>query len=213
MVVVVSTLVLIAGLVGQANALSASATFTFGAGTLDIVLVNSTANPTDVGNDAISGLVFSTSAGSGGTLASSSAQEITINAGGTFSLGGTVSTGWAFGAFGSGDILCVICSSNPPIAPAHLLIGPPGGATYSNANGSIAGNGPHNPFLNQTATFHITNAAFTAGTTISNVTFLTGTTFNATPPGPPSTPEPASLLLLGAGLTGLGVWRSRKGQA
>jgi hypothetical protein len=59
----------------------------------------------------------------------------------------------------------------------HLIIGPPGaGNVYSNADGSIAGNGPHNPFLNQTATWVINAPNVSAATTISAATFSIGTT-------------------------------------
>ena len=60
--------------------------------------------------------------------------------------------------------------------PTDLIIGPPGGATYSNANSSIAGNGPHNPFVNQTGTFVVTVAGVTAATNITSATFSFGTT-------------------------------------
>jgi len=177
---------------------NASATFTTGAGTLSVTLTDLQANPTDVAQ-LLSDLFFTLSNGStAGTLTSSSAQEITVNAGGTFTLGGTVSTGWALSPSGGSLLLNVL---GTPIGPAHLIIGPPGGATYSNANGSIAGNGPHNPFLNQTATFTITDPSITAATTVTGATFSFGTTAGANVPGtPPSVPEPATLLLLATGL-------------
>ena len=52
-------------------------------------------------------------------------------------------------------------------APSHLIIGPPDASNlYSNANDSIAGNGPHNPFLDGTATFMLDIAGVTADTTL-----------------------------------------------
>jgi hypothetical protein len=100
--------------------------------------------------------------------------------------------------------------------PAHLIIGPPGaGGTYSAANGSIAGNGPHNPFLSQSATFTITGTGITADTTITSATFSFGTTSGVTIVGVPvaTVPEPVSLVLAlcGIGTVGLvGIYRSRR---
>jgi hypothetical protein len=91
--------------------------------------------------------------------------------------------------------------------PAHLIIGPPGaGNVYSNADGSIAGNGPHNPFLNQTATWVINAPNVSAATTISAATFSFGTTDGGNlitgVPFSSTVPEPGSfgpLLVLGVG--------------
>src|SRR5690349_5921901 len=71
-----------------------SAVFTTSAGQISITLNDLLANPTDVAQ-LISDLSFTLSNGAAtGTLASSSAQQITDNGNGTFTLGPTASTGW-----------------------------------------------------------------------------------------------------------------------
>jgi hypothetical protein len=54
-------------------------------------------------------------------------------------LGSSVPTDWGIALNGA--------------TPAHTIIGPAGSGGYTNADGSIAGNGPHNPSLDRTATF------------------------------------------------------------
>ncbi len=193
-----------AGSTTAGGAVDASATFVTGAGTLSITLKDLLVDPTNVAQ-LISDLDFTLSNGAtSGTLASSSGQEITVNSNGTFTLGSTVDTGWLLNSIVGGLELNVL---GTPTGPSHLIIGPPGaGGTYDNANGSIAGNPPHNPFLNQSATFTLDIAGVTDSTIITGATFSFGTVAGqnnvpGTPGGPPSrVPEPATYVLLASGL-------------
>src|ERR1035437_10979430 len=102
--------------------------------------------------------------------------------------------------------------------PSQTIIGP-GGPTgvYSNANASIAGNGPHNPFLNRTATFTFAVGGVTADTSVTAATFSFGTTAGDNVRGTTCStgdcggtqqdiPEPLSMFLMGAGLLGVGIF-------
>jgi len=191
----------------------ASATFTTGAGTLSITLTDLQANPTDVAQ-LISDLSFTLSSGqTTGTLASSSTTQITVNTGGTTTLGSTGSTGWGLV---SGSLKL---DARGLIGPAGLIIGRPGpGDLYSNANGSIAANGPHNPFSDLSATFLLDIAGLTATDTVTSAIFSFGTTDGIDVTGVPSTatPLPGAFPLLATGLGALGLlgWRrKRKAQA
>jgi len=182
----------------------AQATFTFGTNSLHIVLTNLEANPKSV-IQALSDLAFTIgTAASSSSLSGSSGTERTIAGNGTFTDGSTVAAGWVFSGGGTTFLLDVLAGPGHA-GPAHLVIGPPGpGGTYSNANGSIAGNGPHNPFLGESATFDLSLLGVDANTTITGVTFSFGTTEGNLVPGTPlqeEAPEPGSLALLGlAGL-------------
>jgi hypothetical protein len=193
------------------GAVNASALFNTTAGALTVTLTNLQPNITDVAQ-ALSDLNFTFSNGlTTGTLTSSSGQQVTIAANGTTTLGPTTSTGWGLNNNVSGGLQLNALGF---VGPAGLIVGPPGpGGVYTNANGSIAGNGPHNPFINQTATFTISNAAITAATLITSAVFSFGTTAGINVTGVPSTnpvPLPGALPLFATGLGGLLLMRWKR---
>ena len=184
---------------------NAEADFSVVAGTITITLKDLQANPTDVAQ-LLSDLHFTVDNASsltGASLSTSSGQEITVNSNGTSSTGSSVATGWVPTLSGTSGVLDVLAGGGA--GPSHLIIGPPGGGgTYSNANGSIAGNGPHNPFLNQSASFTITGptTGITANTSITSASFSFGTTDGQLVIPGQLVPEPSSLAL---GMVGLGI--------
>jgi len=189
------------------DAENASATLVTGAGTISVTLNNLLSNPTDVAQNLSDLLITLSNGATTGTLTSSTGTELTVNSGGTYSVGSSVATGWALTSMGGSLLLEVL---GTPEAPAHTIIGTSSngtysGGTYSNANGSIAGNGPHNPFLESGTTFTLSVPSVTAATTITAATFSFGTAAGNTLVGKISTvPEPITMVLVGAGLLAMG---------
>jgi hypothetical protein len=98
--------------------------------------------------------------------------------------------------------------------PAQTIIGGTAGSStaYSNANGSIDNNAPHNPFIQGVAHFTLNIAGVTASTNVTGATFSFGTTVgNNIPATGFSTPipEPVSSALMGIGLVSLFFLRRR----
>src|SRR5258708_7929764 len=131
----------------------ATATFTtssaFG-GSLTISLTDLLANPGDAAQ-LLSDLDFTLSSHSttgiiDPNISRTFGTQRFVNAGGTWSAGPTVFPGWGLNQNFNGGLQLDALGF---IGPAQLLIGGPDGISnlYSAANGSISGNGPHNPLL------------------------------------------------------------------
>ncbi len=160
------------------GAISAHADVTTGPGFMNIILYDDLANPKSAGQ-LVSAFDFNLLGISGNTaLGSSSAQFVEI-ASHLATTGVTGNTGWGFGKLSTGFTVCGICdpaavlSTANTVPPSQEIIGP---GPYTLANSSIDGNGPHNPFLNQSATFVILNSSITSNTVVTNGVFSFGST-------------------------------------
>ncbi len=187
-----------------------------GNGTVTITLNNNLTNAQVVSViQNISGVYFQVSGYTLGAVSlssSNSTQSTNIDNSGNAVLAGAVNpTGWGAGHNGALITVCVVCANGFGVGatagPEQTIIGGTGSGAYANANGSIAGNDPHNPFLVGTTTFTLIVPGVTANSTFSNVVIQFGTT--ATPPEQQQVPEPASMLLLGTGLIAAAGYRRR----
>ncbi len=187
---------------------NASATFVADDTVLTITLTNLVADPTAVSQN-LSGLFFTFTTGeTAGALVSSTADFITIGRHGLATANGEGSTGWDLLTGFSGGLKLNLLGSH--VAPAHTIIGAPGaGGMYGSANRSLAANTPHNSFIDETATF-VLNVPISRDSRIDEVVFSFGTAPGQDITGTQPVPEPASLLLLGAGLGWLCLSRRRK---
>lgn len=194
----------------------AEITFTTGLNSLTISVQNLEVNPTSVVQN-ISGLGFSISGLSADTYvpgtSSSSGTARTINGDGTYSDAGSVSTGWAVSLSSSVELNGLGGALD---TPAHTIVGKPDGSgNYSNGNGSIDGNGPHNPFLAGDVTFDLTIDGLTAQSVVTSMFFQFGTTAGTDVPGKPTTtPVPdggLTVSMLGLSLIGIQALRRKLG--
>lgn len=193
---------------------SASATFITGSGTIKVTLNDLLSNPKDAGQ-LLSDIFFTPSGGttSSASISSASGTPLTVASGGSYTVGSPVTPNWNLSSPSSGTLLLTFAGGPPD----HLIIGTSSngtytGGTYSNANASIAGNGPHNPFLESGVTFNLAVPGITAANTITSATFSFGTTAGDNHPGT-AVPEASvtTLVLVGASVAGLsyGAARSR----
>ena len=186
---------------------SASASFVTGTDSLTITLTNLEANQKSAGQ-LLSDLFFTlNNVTSGGTLSSSNANTIFVASDGSTSPGPqNTSTGWVFSV--SGGVFHLDGLNGADNVPAYLIIGPPDGSgNYSNANSSIAGNGPHNPFVDQTAAFVLSISGINSDTIVTGATFSFGTTPGDNVPGGGVPDSGSTVMLLGTALGSVEILR------
>ena len=182
---------------------NARATFTTTTDHITVVLENLQVDPKSVTQN-ISGLFFTVSTGqSAGVLTTSSGVPRNVAGNRTYTDLPVDLTGWQLRTT-SGELELYALGMSG-VTPSRTVLGAPDGSDkYGSANGSIAGNAPHDPFLGETATFEIDVPGVTAGSGIPRVTFG----FNTAPGDTITVPEPAALVLLAMG--GLALIRRRR---
>ena len=180
---------------------SAEADFTTSAGQIIVNLKNlDTANQMVDVAQALSDLSFTIS-GTGAAVNDANrtytSTFIDVAANGAVTAASGTTNGWDFSGSGSSYLLEDLGSL---AGPAQLILGGAGAASYTSANGSIAGNPGHNPFLQGSALFTLDIGGVTSATNITGATFSFGTTAGAPGsdiPGVPSgVPEPRLETLL-----------------
>jgi hypothetical protein len=188
---------------GASELVSATVTFTISAGEIDITLSNLTAKTADAGM-LLSDLKFAVNNGTltGTTSDGGTGNEIFVNGDKTVTAGNTgASAKWGYTKTATSAHLDGLGGGN---TPADTIIGPAdSNGKYNEANPSVAGNGPHNPFIDGTLNFVIKQGtgSITDATTIASVSFSWGTTTGDDVPGYP-VPEPSTLAIAGLGALG-----------
>ena len=202
-----AALISFSGNSSDGHAVSGTADFTLGAGTVTVKLTNTTTTTLDAG-ELFTGLDFSLG-GLTPSLTSKTGIERTVDGSGAFTdTGSAQNLSWSLISLGGGSFQL---NFNPNAEDA--IIGPPSGGNYSGANGSIKGNNGHNPFAAVTATFVLTVPGATASTPVSVTTFRFGTTLDpatdTTATTTTTVPEPSTCVLLILGLVAASGRRDR----
>lgn len=198
----------------EGRPIQATAEFIFDsvADTIEVKLWNTQADPRSIAQ-CLSDLGFVLTTGqTSGSLTSSSGLSRTVAAGGTFTDGSSVSTGWllrtnvsVISYLGNGLLLNDL---NGGAGPKNLIIGPPNSSTglYGNANPSITGSS-HEPVLYGSdgsginpapVDFLLSVPGIDDTTRVYAAVFSFGTTS-----GDNVVPVPPTVWLLGGGLVGL----------
>jgi hypothetical protein len=190
---------------GDGNPVDARVVFATSLNTITISLTNLLATQQDVGQN-ISDLFFklSSTANSGSITTDGLDPLVNVADGGTATSGGTGTAGWAL-TFSAVTGFHLDGLNGADFTPAHTILGAPDGSgVYSSANSSIAGNDPHNPFINQTATWTLAITGITANTLVTSATFSFGTQSGDNVPGIPGVPDGGSTIAF-LGLARAGV--------
>lgn len=209
---------------------NATAAITISGTTMTVVLTDLQANPSGVAS-ILNGIQVVVSGASGASgLTANNATIASIDGSGNYTpqsgfSGATIASSYALSSASSTITLTALGGGQPK----YLIIGPDangnftqgsGDAGYTAAGGSIAGNGPHNPFILGTETFQflLSGKASFSEDDITGLTFLFGTSSdyggttrtNITSIPEPSTVVAGALLLLPLGVQAVRGLRNRK---
>ncbi|HEX7360975.1 MAG TPA: hypothetical protein VF283_10835 [Bryobacteraceae bacterium] len=199
------------GATAGGESVSAQAVVTTGNGTLTIILSNNTSPFLDSGQllsdfsiNLSNGDVSSVTGTGSGHLVDVGANGVVTDQG----TGTTNDVGWNLDA--NGSTLTLDGLNGAVNTPKYLVLGAPcASGAYCQANGSIANNPGHNPFIEGPLTFSLSITGVTANTTFSDAVFSFSTTPNVTVDGITVVPEPADFALVAFGLLALGCARKR----
>jgi hypothetical protein len=213
---------------------SASVEFRTSTGQINIFVTNSLANPVSIAQ-VLTNLQFHLTTGqTTGTLTGEFGRARTIGKGETFTTGTsnlpttdlTLTSGFSYN-YDGGGVTGFKLSALGTRNPEHGIIGPPDPSDtlhYTAANSSIAGSGPHNPFLwnttsDSTGIAYPTGALFPNGAVhfVMNVTGVTDLSsvdevvfsWGTAEGNYLEVPLPGSLLTFGSGLMAT-VWLARR---
>jgi len=189
------------GSVSGGQSVSATASITTNAdGTISVTLTNLFANPTSAAQ-LLSDLYFTLDVAPGSALSTTTTPTASL-----IDLFGDSTVGVAIDPWTLTSSGKVIHLDSLPGDPDQTIIGP---GPYTNANSSLTGD-PHNPLINQSATFSFAVSGVTASTNITAATFSFGTVTGADVVGEvcstdcgsttQATPEPTSMFLVGGGM-------------
>ena len=154
------------------NTVDATADISVSGNTVTVTLTDLLPNPSSVAS-LLNGIMISIDGATGASgLTANNATIVNVSRAHGYTTmgvnGGVVANQW--GLSGSSTITLSALATGPN----YLIIGPP---PYSHSNSSIAGNGPHNPFLleNETFSFTLNGSGPFDESDITGITFLFGT--------------------------------------